>query len=257
MKKQEKKHKKKTGKEEDFSSEEKRALISYQNDKASGKNNSLLELLHIRHFIEILQKAGLGSIFDEKEISSQMERIRERRNWIAHPYNTSNENLPNFLNSLFLDVEDIKARISGTEQKKLYKAFLKISYQFQAGDQSFTIKAAQTNTELDTFLRENREAKWAYITAWNTGAKQHSEEENAHFHQELIRYLQENHPKSRFFEGQGVPADDNWQAETSLFIFKLERDQALKIGKRFNQQAILWGNVGEVAELQIISSPDS
>ena len=51
------------------------------------------------------------------------------------------------------------------------------------------------------------------------------------------------------FEGVGIPDSTEWQPETSLLILGIDEDTAAQIGLEFDQNAIVFGWHGEVAEL--------
>ena len=55
------------------------------------------------------------------------------------------------------------------------------------------------------------------------------------------------------FEGHGVGQDPTWEPELSLFIIGISKDDALKIGKEFEQNAIVYGLINETPQLLILN----
>lgn len=88
---------------------------------------------------------------------------------------------------------------------------------------------------------------WAFVSAWNPGSLQLPSEENAR----RARALEEEVGRSwRFERGAGVPDDpQDWAAEESLLIHGISRDEAVALGRRYGQNAIVAGAGGGPAEL--------
>ena len=92
---------------------------------------------------------------------------------------------------------------------------------------------------------------WAFISAWNPYSKKVSEEDNEIRHAKLIKLVEtKKFPTS---EGYGVPENEEWEAEKSLLILGISRREAIFFGKRMEQNAIVWGRLGGVPELVIVS----
>ena len=108
----------------------------------------------------------------------------------------------------------------------------------------FTIRLDRSNTGLDETLRSLQVSSWAFLTACNPCSKALTEEQNKSRQHQLTKLLDEN--GYRYFRAKGV--GDGWQ-EPSLFIIEITRDAAIDIGKRFEQNAILWGAADAEPEL--------
>ncbi len=54
------------------------------------------------------------------------------------------------------------------------------------------------------------------------------------------------------FEGEGRGSDDKWKPELSLLILGISKENAIKLGKEFEQNAIVYGAKGELPELLIL-----
>ena len=114
-------------------------------------------------------------------------------------------------------------------------------------DKDITIEINKHNKRLDELLRENAAVSWAFITAWNPYSKILPYEDNNIRHQQLISKTKEY----VCFEGEGRGRDPQWKPENSLLILGISKDDAVEIGNHFKQYAIVTGEYGNAAELQI------
>jgi hypothetical protein len=125
----------------------------------------------------------------------------------------------------------------------LIKAYLDTD--FNVYEPTITIKCGKLNPALDNLLKTNNSNDWAYITAWNPYSEltdvAENEERNYSLKQDLNKY--------KIFDGEGVGIDPNWQPEKSFLIFDINHDDAIAIGKKYCQNAIVIGKLNEVAEL--------
>jgi hypothetical protein len=55
------------------------------------------------------------------------------------------------------------------------------------------------------------------------------------------------------YEGHGVGEDPRWEPERSLFIIGISKDDASEIGKKFEQNAIVYGKIDFAPELLILN----
>ena len=115
-------------------------------------------------------------------------------------------------------------------------------------DPAIVIKVSQANSLLDELLLKNQATVWAYITAWNPYSeltdKNLNEERNDQLHKDIRPY--------KFFEGEGVGRDPSWEPEKSFLILGISREEAIRFGKKYRQNAIVVGNIYEAAELLCI-----
>jgi len=108
-----------------------------------------------------------------------------------------------------------------------------------------TIKVDEKNIKLDELLKSHNQHEWAYITAWNPYSELTSLKINQQRNQELKADLK----KYIIFEGEGVGADPNWVPEQSFLVLGITREDAIKIGRNYRQNAIVVGSFQSVAEL--------
>jgi hypothetical protein len=52
-----------------------------------------------------------------------------------------------------------------------------------------------------------------------------------------------------FFKGMGVGDDDSWEPEASFMVLNIRKEDAVKLGRHFKQNAIVVGVIGTSAEL--------
>jgi hypothetical protein len=109
---------------------------------------------------------------------------------------------------------------------------------YKTKDIAFTL----TDKPNPTLLFNNR--PYAIITAHNPYSQKLSKEENDQRHEQLEKILQE-----RGFEhhlSTGESPDGSW-IEEGFIIFDISLDDALTIGKRFEQHAIVYGQGNRAA----------
>lgn len=109
------------------------------------------------------------------------------------------------------------------------------------------IRVGETCPELDALLRVTGCERWAYITAFNPGSVRLSDDQNdarQHELEDAVRLL--GHP---IFPGEGIGEDGAWPPERSILVLGMEREAAVQLGRRFDQMAIVCGEVGGVAAL--------
>jgi hypothetical protein len=96
-------------------------------------------------------------------------------------------------------------------------------------------------------LADFRVSSWVHVTAVNPGSVMLSAEEN----QRRQRQLEELASRSAYtwFPGEGVGDDSTWPAEASVLILGISRSHAVQLGRQFGQVAIVYGEIGQAAEL--------
>lgn len=114
---------------------------------------------------------------------------------------------------------------------------------------ALTIEIGKLNQEIDELLNEHKSHEWAFITAFNPFSKVVSEEENIMRHNEL-KELTRNYMT---FEGHGVGDDPSWEPELSLFVIGISEDDASKVGIKFEQNAIVYGQINNAPRLLILN----
>ena len=110
----------------------------------------------------------------------------------------------------------------------------------------FTIKVGQLNGILNKILEATSNTSWAYITAFNPFSKELSDEENKSRQDELLKLV----TKHQTYKGHGVDEKEEWPAEESVLILGITEEDAVKLGNKYEQNAIVVGSIYKEAILK-------
>jgi|TARA_B100000315_G_C14567521_1_gene583740 hypothetical protein len=102
--------------------------------------------------------------------------------------------------------------------------------------------------EVDQYLKENAKSSWAFITAYNPMSKIESDEINTRNQSLLEGDIQEY----SYLCGHGEDPNDNWIPEPSFFIAGISKSDAIKLGNKYRQLAIVIGKLNVSSELIIL-----
>ena len=111
-----------------------------------------------------------------------------------------------------------------------------------------TICIDENNVLLDELLRKQDAKSWAYITAYNPFSQTFTDEANDARHRLLLQSV----AAFSSFEGEGKGADESWPPEKSLLILGISKEQAIAIGNEYEQNAIVYGEAGQAAQLLLL-----
>lgn len=129
----------------------------------------------------------------------------------------------------------------------LFEAYKNTKYKVSQHD--IVIEIDKFNDKLNEFLNKYNSTEWAFITAYNPYSRVLTNDENRMRHDELIEFTK----AYITFEGHGVGEDPAWEPELSLFIMGISKEEAALIGKRFEQNAIVYGELNNPSELLILN----
>ncbi|RKH66737.1 DUF3293 domain-containing protein [Corallococcus aberystwythensis] len=140
--------------------------------------------------------------------------------------------------------------MSDARRSALHAAFTATGYVVRphplVGNRKHVLRVDAMHPALDAALTAHGFTTWAFVTAWNPHAHARPPRTNARLQQRLIALLEaRGHPS---VSAVGVAEDRRW-FEESLFVPGLSREEALRLGRLFDQEAVLWGRVGGTAEL--------
>ena len=85
------------------------------------------------------------------------------------------------------------------------------------------------------------------MTAWNPRSEPRSLDENRRANELLRRELRSG--GHSFYGGHGKPDGSGWEPEESMLAIGVSREEALRLGRQFDQNAVVWGERGGRAEL--------
>lgn len=137
--------------------------------------------------------------------------------------------------------------------ERLDREYRQTVYWVHAPQSYVGLRIDETNPELDRLLEETGAEEWAHITAWNPRSQRLPPPKNRQAHECLewtvrLRYAS--------LPGVGAGTDGDWPPEEGLFVFGISESDAIELGRRFGQNAIVAGRKGEAARLVWCLSPD-
>ncbi|MFK7993527.1 MAG: DUF3293 domain-containing protein [Granulosicoccus sp.] len=136
--------------------------------------------------------------------------------------------------------------------KSLEVAYQTTSYKFTSKGRTATIRIGQVCVELEDLCHEHAVTSWAVITAYNPFSRPLPASANQH-RQQLLQSLL-SIAKFEFFEGEGIGESGDWPPEPSFLVLGIDQEKALAYGTVFDQNAIVYGNSGSVAQLLFCAS---
>ncbi|MCC7423339.1 MAG: DUF3293 domain-containing protein [Planctomycetaceae bacterium] len=129
----------------------------------------------------------------------------------------------------------------------VWEAYRRTTYRVKAGERTYALRVGERHPEFDAWLASQGTRCWAFVTAWNPRSRVLGEEENRERHAALRRMVDERGWLS--WPGEGVGEDPSWVPEASLLVAGINREEGKALGRAFEQNAIVWGKVGGLAEL--------
>ena len=132
-------------------------------------------------------------------------------------------------------------------EKTLWNAYRATVFEAETSMGRLALRVDQTHMELDRLLESEQKNTWCFITAWNPGSQPLNEDLNTRRNLVLENEIQKmGHP---YFFGQGRGPDERWPAEHSFLVLGLSREESIAAGKRHEQNAVVYGELGSKAEL--------
>lgn len=107
------------------------------------------------------------------------------------------------------------------------------------------IRISEYNLGLNELLKNNNCTSWAYVTAYNPFSKKLSDDENILLNKKLEFLLS----FFKIYKGRGCGFDDNWAPEESFLILGISKRDAIELGQKFEQNAIVFGSIDSIPEL--------
>ncbi|MCW5606113.1 MAG: DUF3293 domain-containing protein [Burkholderiales bacterium] len=132
--------------------------------------------------------------------------------------------------------------------REFERAYRNTTYLVDHPDGGFGIRLGEPCARLDALLAMHGVETWAYVTAWNPRSQRLPDADNVAQHAELLACV----AKSGYpvFTGRGQPESGGWVPEESLLILGITEDAALRLGRAFDQHAIVVGKAGGRAGLR-------
>ena len=130
---------------------------------------------------------------------------------------------------------------------ELFEAYKNTTYLVYSPIGEIDIRIGVMNPLLQQLLLNNSSESWAFITACNPYSVMQNEDVNTLLNTQLEHYLLEK--RYLFFKGIGVGDDNSWEPEASFMVLNIRKEDAVKLGRHFKQNAIVVGVIGTSAEL--------
>jgi hypothetical protein len=141
----------------------------------------------------------------------------------------------------------VNSGIDANGASALWAAYSSTTYAAVINGQTLNIRVDHRTPALDAELSRRRVATWAFLTAWNPRSQRLLPAENDTLQLTLREGLV--HVGFDVAEGRGIPESDDWTPEASLLVFGISAPDAMAIGARFGQLAIVVGQQDRVARL--------
>jgi len=130
---------------------------------------------------------------------------------------------------------------------ELFEAYKNTTYRVYLPLGEIDIRIGVMNPLLQELLLSNHVASWAFITACNPYSIMQDTGVNTILNTQLEDYLLGK--RHVFFKGMGVGDDNSWEPEASFMVLNIRKEDAIKLGKQFKQNAIVAGVIGNLPEL--------
>lgn len=109
------------------------------------------------------------------------------------------------------------------------------------------IRVGEANPVLEKWLDEKNFNTYVFITAWNPGSVLLSYEENEERLDQLDDELREICPL--VYWGWGISDSGQWEGEVSCLALDISAEDAVRLGRKYGQNAIVWWEKGELPAL--------
>ena len=130
---------------------------------------------------------------------------------------------------------------------ELFEAYKNTTYLVYSPIGEIDIRIGVMNPLLQQLLLNNSSESWVFITAYNPYSVMQDAGVNTILNTQLEDYL--SGKRYLFFKGIGVGDDKSWEPESSFMVLNIRKEDAVKLGKQFKQNAIVTGVIGTFAEL--------
>ena len=141
----------------------------------------------------------------------------------------------------------LKPQLTPKEIARLTKAYRETIYEIEDHGETIQLYIGQSNRQIDRLLTKANHTGWAIITAFNPYSQCLSESENRERHQNLLEYVRSL--KLKAIAGINKDPSGDWVPEISLMVIGIERQQAIAIGQKYQQNAVVFGELGQPPEL--------
>jgi hypothetical protein len=107
------------------------------------------------------------------------------------------------------------------------------------------LQVGKANEALIELLQKKKAATWAIITAVNPGSVILDEADN----QDRMKGLRKEVSPFLFLAGRALDPEGQWPAEENLLVLGIGKEEAIRLGRKWQQNAILFGRKEGKGEL--------
>jgi hypothetical protein len=143
---------------------------------------------------------------------------------------------------------DDRAKLAQAEIAALTIAYEQAIYEVYYGQETIEINIGQNCPPLDSLIAQSDYPTWALITAANPYSQPLSARENQRRDRRLSKHLRGL--QLPLIPAMGKDPTGVWTPEPSWLILGITRPKAIAIGQKFEQNAIVYGELNQAAELQ-------
>ena len=115
---------------------------------------------------------------------------------------------------------------------------------------SFILKIGQYSPELHQVYEVSHKKEAIFITAFNPASVELSNEENKERNELLEQDIQMLH--FDYIHGEGKCDENEWSGEESFLVFGIDQKEAIRLGKAYGQNAIVWIPENSIPELLLL-----
>ena len=117
-------------------------------------------------------------------------------------------------------------------------------------DGKFTLQPRIRSVEIEGLFSDKNHQSASCITAFNPASKVCSDDENLNFHEKLIQEVESM--CVQFLPMFGRCPHGNWKSENGLLLLGISLTQAQQLGRKFNQNAIVFIGKDCIPEIYVI-----
>ena len=129
-------------------------------------------------------------------------------------------------------------------------ASYKLAHYHVYGSPRFILKIGQYSPELHDIYKTSPKKIAAFITAFNPSSIELSNQENNERNQQLEEKIKTLH--LCYLHGEGKCDESEGSSEESFLVFEIDQTEAIRLGKEFGQNAIVWIPENSTPELLLL-----
>jgi hypothetical protein len=132
--------------------------------------------------------------------------------------------------------------VRAARELELWRSYERTRFCVNDGKQRICFMAGSKSRRLNALLERTGARTWAFISAWNPHSQPLAAAQNARRHAELVTTVAQRGLDT--LPGEGIGEDPAWPPEESLLVLNISRGEAVRLGRRFGQLAIVAGRRG-------------